>query len=751
MHPQSESSDRNEAMQHSRWIGMAVQPRCGAAPLLRREFHLETDPTSATLTISGLGFFEAWINGRRVRDHVLDPAQTDYELRVFYLSHDVTGLVQKGANALGVILGNGWFNQDRVWGPHGLAYGEPRLLVELNIRLADGRHAVIISDQSWSCAPGPITENNIYAGETYDARLERPGWTQAAFDDSTWRPAILMPSPGGRLQRQIIPPIRRIEEIQPRSIRKANDTRHVVDMGRNFSGWARIKLHAPAGTRIQMRFAEALAADGNIDTASTGVFATGVEQIDVYIAKGEGLEVWEPRFTCHGFRYLELTGWPGEPAPEAVTGIVVHTDLPPVGLFESSDERLNRLHSIALWTHRSNLHGIPEDCPARERCGWLGDANVVAEFSMWNFDGREFWAKYLDDIETTRALNGGLPCNIAPGKRTCGTANPDWAAAFILLPWYGYVHYRDSTFLTRHWEGMQTLIEHFHDSACDWILEGGFGDWFDPGGESCCSHTPPTLTTTVWFHECVRVMADAAAALKQPALSERYASWLPHILAAFQARFYQRDTGTFGSQTADVLALHFALAPETEEDRVTQSLVEDIRRRDTHLNTGIMGLRYLFEVLTRRGHGKLALALMHQDSYPSFGDLIHRGATTLWEYWGEPQLDREHGARSLNHPMMGGYDNWFYNTLAGIRPDPAQPGFKHFFLQPHPVDGLDWVRAHHDCAFGRIASEWKLSEGSFDWKILVPPGTRATACLPYTQQIRGFEPGEYRIFDKRPD
>ena len=731
----------------AQWIGMLPAQGGGCAPRLRRTFTVNGALVSATLRISGLGYYEAWINGQRVGDQVLDPAQTDYTCRVLYAVHDVTPLLRSGSNALGVMLGNGWYNQDRIWGEQGLAYGDPRLLAALRLVLADGRTQVVGSDAWWTCAPGPITENNIYAGERYDATLEQPGWNGPDFDDSSWAPVVMMAAPGGRLERQDMPPMRRIEMVRPVAMRTGTAGRCVLDMGQNFSGWARIRVKARAGTEIRLRFAEALAPDGTIDTASTGVLHTRVEQADAYICKGKGVETWEPRFTYHGFRYVEVTGWPGTPAPGEIVGVVVHTDLPVAGHFQCSDARLNRLHAMALWTHRSNIHGIPEDCPARERCGWLGDANMVAEFSLWNFHGRAFWEKYLDDIETTRSLNDGLPCNIAPGKRTGGTANPDWAATFILLPWYVYVFHGNRGVLRKHWDGMRRLMDHFCERAENGILEGGYGDWFDPGGDSICTHTPPTLTTTIWFHRCAQVMSAVASLLREPESVRRYTELVSQIRAAFESRFFNRTTGSFGSQTADAMALHMGLAPRGEEGRVLLNLVEDIRRRDTHLNTGIMGVRVLFEVLTRHGHGELARALMHQDTYPGFGDLIQRGATTLWECWGEPRHDAVHGARSLNHPMMGGFDNWFYNTLAGIRPDPAHPGFARFALEPHPIAGLTFVHARHDSPRGRIVSNWRFSRGRFAWTVVVPDDSRAIATLPFSRRRHALGPGTHRLTD----
>jgi alpha-L-rhamnosidase len=698
------------------------------------------------LEICGLGYYEAWINGRRVGDHLLDPAQTDYEQRVFFVEYDVTSHLWSGENVLGVMLGNGWYNQDRVWQPgvtpYGdvLPYGSPRLLAELKLTYTDGRIEKIGSDTLWKTAAGPVLENNIYAGEVYDARCEIPGWNAPGFDASGWEAAVEVAPPGGELIEQPLPPIREIETLAPVAVSRKEPGRFVVDFGQNFAGWVRIQIDAPAGSEIVLKFAETVFENGEVDTASTGVFATRVEQVDRYICRGGG-EIWEPRFTYHGFRYVDVSGWPGELSADQLCGVVVHTDLPILGTFECSDERLNRIHRMALWTHRSNIHGLPEDCPARERCGWLGDANVAGEFSMWNFDGKAFWEKYLGDIETSRALHGGIPCNIAPGRRTCGQAKPDWAAAFIMLPWYVYLFSGDASVLSKHWEGMQVLIEHFNDSADGWLLPGGWGDWYDPGDDGPCSHTPPLFTTTVWFLACARVMCDTARLLEKPAETARYNGWTAAIEQALVERFY--SNGSFGSQTANVMALQFGFAPD--EAAVLDHLVCDIHERDDHLNVGIMGLRYLFEVLSKYGHGDLALKILHQDTYPGFGYQIGLGATTLWECWGEPELSRKQGPRSLSHPMMSGFDNWFFNTLGGIRPDPARPGFRHFFLEPRPC--VEKVCVHHDSPHGRIRSDWTFRRGEFHWTVEVPPGTTASAVLPFSGASQTLAPGTHHLTD----
>ncbi|MCX7848259.1 MAG: glycoside hydrolase family 78 protein, partial [bacterium] len=588
------------------------------------------------------------------------------------------------------------------------------------------------SDEGWRCAVGPVVESNVYGGERYDARREQAGWSTKDFCDVGWEEVVVMDGPGGRMEEQCIPPIRVVERLRPVSVRRMGRGRYIVDMGQNFAGWVRIRVRGERGRAIRLRFAERLDEGGELDPATTGVAATGVEQVDTYICRGEGVEEWEPRFTYHGFRYVEVSGWPGELKGDEVSGAVVHTDLKVAGGFECSDERLNMLHRMAVWTHRSNVHSVPEDCPTRERCGWLGDANVVAEYSLWNFDSASFWKKYLDDIETTRSLHGGLPCNIAPGKRTCGMARADWALAFVMIPWYVYVHTGEVGVLRDHWEGMDTLMRHLAGMARGGLLEDGFGDWCEPGSPGYVKNTPVTLTTSAWFSRAACVMSKVATMVGEGGSAAWYRDLGERVRGAIRERYLDAVRWTFGSQTGNVLAVEFGIVEEDEAVRVVESLVEDLRGHGMHLTTGIMGVRYIFEVLSRYGRGEEALAILHEDSYPSFGDMIKRGATTLWEGWGEPEGDESGGVCSLNHPMKGGYDNWFYTTLGGIVPDEREAGFRHVWFGAKPVAGVEWVRVWHETGLGRFESAWWREGKELVWEVRVPEGGRGTVVLPYS-------------------
>lgn len=740
----------------SQWIGMPDALRGRSAPLFRREFFIERNVASARLVICGLGCFEASLNGRRVGDHLLDPAQTDYEERVFSVIHDISSHLRIGQNVIGVMVGDGWFNQDLVW-TKDFSYGSPRLIATIEITYMDGTRLTIPTDKHWLCARGPVVSNNLYSGELYDARMEQPGWDEAEFDIGKWKHfsrwvvAEPVAAPPGKMEEQKIPPIKAIETLTPQSITQPQPGYYVVDMGQNFSGWVRIRLRATAGSCIRLRYAEALATDGMVDTASTGFFATGVEQVDSYTCKGGEEELWEPRFTYHGFRYVEVVGWPGEIEAEAITGVVVHTALEQAGFFECSDDRLNQLHHIALWTHRSNIHGFPEDCPVRERCGWLGDAHIICDYSFFNYAGDLFWEKYIGDIESARLLNNGLPPMIAPGRRTGGTASPDWMAAMLIVPWTHYVFYGRRTVLERIWDGMCAVLKHFETLAKDGLLYEGLGDWFDPGESARPSNTPPVKTSTLIFGQCAQILSKVSTILGHRQEALHYAGLAAQIRSAFRSAFYDCNRHDFGSQTANAMALALGYCEPEETRLVAATLANDVRQlHKDHLSVGIMGMKYLFESLTRHGHGATALALMHQDTYPGFGDLIAKGATTLWEYWGEPEVDALHGARSLNHPMMGGYDSWFYNTLAGIRPSADHPGFRRFFLEPHPLPGLDWVKVTYDCPHGRITSEWRNENATFSWDIVVPEETVALARLPGTATSFELFPGTYNFSHPMP-
>jgi alpha-L-rhamnosidase len=707
----------------ARWIGHA----CKTAPLFRSEFKVNRDVASARAYICGLGYYELYLNGKKVGDSILDPGETDYEEREFYVVYDVTDNLKRGENAVGVMLGDGWYNQRAVnekkygWGD--VVYGAPRLIFQMRIDYTNGTHELVVSDGRWRASTGPVLSSNVYAGETFDARLEKYGWAAPGFDDKDWAQAALVKGPGGVLESQKIPPVRRMAAIKPVALTNPKQGVYIFDMGQNFAGWARLKVAADPGTEIKMRFAEDVSDNGMIDMESTGVSAIHVEQTDRYICRGGGVEIWEPRFTYHGFRYVEMTGFPGKPSLDMLEGIVVYTAVERTGTFACSDSLLNRIHKTALWTLTSNLHSVPTDCPAREKCGWLGDAHVSAEMSIFNFDMPVFWTKYVRDIETNRRSRGGIVEDVAPGRRQEPGTHPDWGSAFIQIPWYLYLYYGDTAVLREHYNGMREFLSSVEGIAESLIVSAGYGDWCPPGGARP-TETPVALTSTAYFYFDASLMARIAELLGKKDDSVYYRGLSDRIRAAFIAKFYNPAHKSFGSQTADAFTLYLGLVPPGDENAVAASLADNVVRvKKGHLATGVTGSLHLYRELSSHGYGDAALGILRKTDYPSIGYLFSLGATTLWEQW------QKRGG-SLNHPMQGCFDVWFYDSVGGINPDPAAPGFKHTIFRPLVVGGLESAKAGYRSQYGTISSAWTFRDGMFTWRIAVPANTTATVHVP---------------------
>jgi alpha-L-rhamnosidase len=683
------------------------------APEFTKHFHLPRRPGCARAYICGLGYYTLTINGKEVGDHVLDPAQTDYDRRALYVAYNVSEYLSDGGNIISILLGCGFYAQDRVWG--GMSYGRPKLIFQLHF----DNHPPIVSDASWETRGSSILENNVYAGETKDL-FRSPLLAPKGV------PSIEVPWPTRSLEPQLMPPIRRTATLDPVAIKRINDV-YIFDFGQNFAGWTKLTVRdAPGGAPIRMRSAEDVHPDGSLDTASTGVFATKVEQIDTYVPRGGGTETYEPRFTYHGFRYVEVSGLKQEPTPETLKGIVAHSDLERIGTFECSDPMLNRIYEMAIWTLRSNLHGIPTDCPAREKCGWLGDAHISCEFALNTFDIAPLYDKYLHDIKTS--WRGGRPGDVAPGKRgTEPNGHLDWGLAVVFLPWHMWLYRGDDAILLDHYESMRQFMVSAMETAKDGIFANGYGDWCPPGSVEP-TLTPPALTTTAWLAHAARVMTMVANRSGRADDAAYFEEVAKRSLAAFNRVFFTQDP--YGSQCGDAMALALDLCPRDRMERVAAALKHDVVDvHKVHHTTGIFGSRFLHAMLARHGHGDVTLALLRQTTYPSIGDLLRRGATTFWECWGEAELDKKWGARSKNHPMQAALVAWFYQGLGGINPDPQQPGFKHVIIRPDFL-ALDHVKVRHDSRFGPISNEWRRIAGAIEMTVTLPANVSATVHLP---------------------
>ncbi|WP_372772709.1 family 78 glycoside hydrolase catalytic domain [Mangrovibacterium sp.] len=717
------------------------------SPLLRKRFRVSKSIESAEVRICGLGLHELYLNGNKVGDRVLDPAQTSYDKRAFYVVHDVSEKLQHGDNAIGIMLGNGFFGQNVAFRSK-LEYGTPRALLSLKIAYSDGSIEIIVSDNTWKAQNGPVLFDNIYHGETYDARREVQNWSMPDFDDSVWDSAETLDAPTSNLLEQEMEPMRKIREVEPIAVLPA-ERGWIIDMGQNMTGWLQLKVKEPKGTAIKMQFAELLMPDGkNIDPASTGIHVTGDVQTDIYICKGEGLEEWEPRFTYHGFRYVQITGLSTKPNLDDFTGWLVRTDVDRIGTFECSDELINKFYDVSMWTIEDNLQGLLSDCPHRERCAWLGDAYAVAEAVTFNFDLTRFWRKVSADMQTVLGESPAhfkddfpydprTPSNIAVGKRLCLQARPDWGAATVMVPWYSYVYNGDKEIVRNAWSMMVGWMAYVDEKVQkEGIIDGGYGDWCPPGGNAEMD-TPPALTSTALYYQSLLAMHKMGLVLGETDAALDYAKKAEFVKEAFNSKYFDAANNSFGSQTGNAFALFSQLVPKANEQAVADKLATIIMTdHKGHYNTGIFGHRPLYTMLNDFGHADVTHHLWTITDYPSLGFMTEKHDLTTWpetpNNWPE---GKRYYRNSFNHPMNSGFAASFHESLGGIRPDADHPGFKHFFLKPCFLPDLEWVKVSYRSPHGLIKSSWKREEGVIIWSVTVPENTSADVQLgDYTNE-----------------
>ncbi|WP_054026447.1 glycoside hydrolase family 78 protein [Bacillus sp. FJAT-28004] len=703
--------------------------RAVPAPLFRKTVFFDKQVSKARAYICGLGYYELYINGSKIGDQVLSSAFTRYDETVLYDTHDVTDAWNNGENAIGVILGNGWYNgftQD-VWDFRQAAWRhQPKFIVQVHITFADGEEQIIKSDTSWKTSESPIIFDGLKNGEFYDARLERDGWNEASYNDSSWVSAKIVRGPGGKLKSCQMTQIKIVDTIKPVGLKEIEPGVWVYDLGQNISGWAQIKVSGPAGTEITLTYSERIDEAGAIDTADIDKFIrSGAFQTDKYILKGEGEEIWEPRFVYHGFQYVQMTGYAGTPTLDCLNGRVVHTAFETRGQFECSNELLNDIQRCARWSTLTNYHGIPTDCPHREKNGWTGDASLSAEQVLMNFDPVTAYAKWMRDFKDAQRPSGQLP-GIIPtaGWGYNWGSGPAWDSSVILIPWYIYEYCGDTSVLEEMYDNMKAYVDYMHSMAEEYVLDFGLGDWCPPVGGETGHSCPATVTDTAYFYVCADVVAKSAQLIGQQDNAVYYAGLAQAVREAFRTRFMDTNTGMVEGlgQTSLSCALYQGLVNEDEKELVIQNLVNQVEDKEQHLDTGILGTKYLMHTLTASGRTDLAYSIATKTTFPSWGHWIMQGATTLWEQW--------NGRDSRNHHMFSDISAWFYKGLAGINPDVNEPGFKHILLQPNPVPGLDWVNAYHDSLYGKIECNWKVDGVKLTIEVVVPVNTRASLDLP---------------------
>ena len=693
------------------------------SPLLRTAFAVDQPVRRATAYVTGLGYYELRLNGDKVGDHVLDPAFTRYDRRVLYSAYDVTDQIRQGRNALGVTLGNGWYNMHTraTWDFDQAPWrGEPRMLLHLRLELADGSVQTIVSDETWKASTGPLVLDSIRAGEVYDARLEKSGWDTAGFQDANWSAATVTTSPGGVLAAQMMPPLRVTDTIRPASVRETRPGVFLFDLGQNISGWARLRVRGPAGTKVTLRYSERVREDGSLDREEIGKFVfAGPFQEDVYVLKGRGEEVWEPQFAYHGFQYVEVSGFPGQPTLDSLEGRMVHTDFEPAGEFRCANELLNRIQTLTGWSFRGNYHGYPTDCPQREKNGWTGDAQLAAEQALLNWRAAAAYTKWMNDIRDEQRDSGEIAAIIPTSGWGYAWGNgPAWDSAHVLIPWYVYQYRGDRRILETNYESMKRYVDYVASRSPKHIADFGLGDWAPAD-----TQTPRNVTSTGYFFVDTQIVARTAALLGRKADAVKYTELADKIRAAFNREFYQGD-GRYAnnSQTALSCALYQDLAEAAERSRVVTRLVETVHAKNDHLDVGILGAKYLFNTLSDNGQHELAYRIAIQTTLPSYGYWVEQGATTLWEHWD--------GHSSLNHIMFGDISAWMMKYLAGIQVDPQHPGFKHIIIHPQPPADLAWAEAKHNSMYGPIQTRWERKNRRLRLTLSLPPNTTATLTLP---------------------
>lgn len=703
---------------------------------LRREFSIEKPVAQATVRICGLGLFELEVNGAKVGNDVLVPALTDYPTRAFYLTYDVTDALKQGGNALGVILGNGRYYAPRTKSPtNTLTYGYPKLMLNLRVEYADGSILDVDSDESWKLTTeGPIRENNEYDGEVYDARMELAGWSAPGYDDSGWRTPDVVSGPEGVLSAQMTPPIRVIETRPPVSVNEIEPGVFIYDMGQNMVGWCRLKVQGPEGTPVRLRHAETLKDDGTLYMANL----RGAKCEDTYILKGGDVEVYEPRFTYHGFRFVEITGFPGTPGLDALEGCVVHDAVERVGWFETSNALLNQLHENIVWGIRGNYRSFPTDCPQRdERQAWLGDRSEECRGESYVYNIAPLYAKWMQDIDDSQNESGSIS-DVSPPYWPLYNDNVTWPSTFVIAPGMLYDQYGDSRPIEQHYDAMKRWIAHMSGYLeNDLMPRDNYGDWCVPPESPELIHskdpsrkTSGTLLGTSYFYYDLKLMAQYAEMLGKEDDAAEFTAFAERLEKAFTAEFFKPEQNIYdnGTQTSSVLTLAFELVPEGHREGVFNNLVENIvQKTNSHVGTGLIGGQWLMRTLTDNGRPDLAYTLATNTSYPSWGYMIERGATTIWELWNGDTADP--AMNSGNHVMLvGDLLTWFYGYLGGIRPAP--PGFQAATIKPYVVGELTHVSATLDTQYGRYVSNWRRDGEELILEVTVPANCRAMLAVP---------------------
>jgi alpha-L-rhamnosidase len=730
----------------AQWIRPSQEMSTNGEPVanLRRSFPVAKKVARARVYVTACGLFELTLNGTRVGNDHFANGFTSYNKRLDTLTYDVTGQLRSGSNTLQALVGAGWYagrltwtkNKKELFGEH------PELLLQLEITYADGSRDTVVSDGQWEGTfDGPVVSSSLYDGESYDARKTNAGWKPVVAE------AGLGPE---RLEPKPFPPVREAQTLRVQNISEPEPGRFVFDLGQNMVGWARIKAPAEKDRTITIRFAEMLNTNGTLYTEN---YRTA-KSTDTYTAAKTGTIRWEPHFTFHGFRYVELSGLPAGARPQKdwVTGVVLHSDLVQIGKFESSNAKLNQLQSNIVWGQRGNFVDIPTDCPQRdERLGWTGDAEVFCPTAMFNCDCQAFFKSWLESMRDDQLADGRIP-HVIPDVLHAGDS-PGWMDAATIIPWEVYVHTGDTNVLADNFAMMEKLVGWYRSQAVGGLTPNimGYGDWLQPYAKNQKGDTPFALLGTAFYARSAQILADSARVLKRQDEAKRYADEAAVVRQAFFTNYFDANgklQNAPETQTAYVLAIAFDLIPQDAQQQAATNLVRLIGEANGHLRTGFLGTPRIASVLDKTGHEAVAFNLLFQETYPSWFYPINQGATTMWERWNSYTRDKGFGSASMNsfnHYAYGAIGQWMYERVAGLAPDPANPGYKHFFVRPLIGEQLNSARAELETPYGRASSAWAKHNGKIVMNIVVPPNTTATIEFPDHRKSETVTAGTYRF------
>ncbi len=714
------------------WISDSQDINLKPAPYFRKVFKPAGKIKSARAYIAVAGLYELYINGQKVGNHRLDPMYTRFDRRTLYTTYDVTSMLNSDSVTVGVLLGNGWYNHQStaVWYFDKAPWrARPKFCMDIRITYENGAVETIKSGDDWKTSLSQITLNSIYTAEHQDARLIQKGWNNTSFDDSKWKNAILVGTPSNNIVAQVLHPIRDIEEIQAKNVRKINDQKYIFDLGRNIAGVSKIRVKGEPGTVLRLQHAELLDKNGNIDMSNINVHYRPTDdtdpfQTDIYILAGNGEETFMPHFNYKGFQYVEVTSdKPIELTKESLTGIFMHSDVPAVGTIESSNVILNKIWSATNNSYLSNLFGYPTDCPQREKNGWTGDAHIASETGLFNFDGITIYEKWLADHRDEQQPNGVLPAIVPSDGWGYSWANgPDWTSTIAIIPWNIYQFYGDKKLLTDCYDNIKRYVDHISEISPSGLTDWGLGDWVPVK-----SVTPKELTSSIYYYVDASILAKTAGILKRQDDFEKYTALSNTIANAINAKYLNQETGIYGKglQTELSAPLFWGIVPENLKSKVAENLAQRVIADNRYIDVGLLGSKTILNALSENGYADLAYELASQETFPSWGLWIKNGATTLKENW---PIDAKSDV-SQNHIMFGEIGAWYYKALGGIKPDPQSPGFKNTILQPYFVKGLNSFEAKHMGPYGEITSSWKRQGNKVTYSVTIPANSTATLYL----------------------